>query len=295
MYQRFCTSLCLLLGVCTLPAFGQVQLEWKFTPKDTFYLETVSTIKQTMNALGKETRQDIDLTMVLSFTVKDKTADSTVIEQKIETFKVAGKTNPPDEKVLEQMLGATFTITFNQKMEIVKFEGYEDLIKKIGSDDPQSRKTIEEMMPLDTMKKSLQDALAFLPATPVKPGDKWETKQEQSLGPLGSLTRTMNFAYEGKVTANDKELHKITFTATAAYAPPKDQKKNEAFQVTKGNVTVKDLAGTIYFDAAAGRLSWSEMKMNLEGNLSLLIGTTPLEMSVRQEMTTTTRLLDKKP
>src|SRR5262249_34838278 len=45
MLRRCCLGVLFVLGVLTLPARGQVQLQWKFKPEETFYVETVSKLK----------------------------------------------------------------------------------------------------------------------------------------------------------------------------------------------------------------------------------------------------------
>src|SRR5947209_5421020 len=74
----------LLFGGLSVPAYGQVKMEWKFNEGDKFYVEDVTTMKQKIEFQGKGFDQTLKTTMVTSYTVKKKTTDGVVLQQKIE-------------------------------------------------------------------------------------------------------------------------------------------------------------------------------------------------------------------
>jgi hypothetical protein len=286
----------LVLGGLAAPAAGQVTLEWKFNKGDTFFLETVSTFKQTLTTQGKESKQDFEMIAVLGFTVKEKNADnSVVLEQRVEGLSVkAGGAGAADEKVIKQMTGATFTVTLSPKMEVVKFEGYDELIKRLAGEDATVQQTIKAALTEESMKKSVREALAFVPGKPVEKGAQWDATFEESLGPLGSLTRKLQYTYVGPDKLEGKEAEKITFTGSVTYTPPKADAA-APFQVAKGKIEADGLKGTIFFDAAAGRLLASETQLRLKGDLTLTVGGQSFETKMQQDVTNKTRLLNQRP
>jgi len=281
----------------TVPARGEVRLAWKFNQGDVFYVETASRCRQTMTALERAFKQDVEQTTVLRFTVKEKTQDQVVLEERIESMKVrdAARSGTVDDRTIQQMQGASFTVTLGPKGDVVKFAGYEPLLKGLAGDDLKIRNTIQAAMTEDALKKSAREAFAFLPDKPVNPGATWERTSEDALGPLGAMSRTATYTYVGTETVDGRPLDKITWTAHVTYAPPMNKNPPGSFLVKSGKLEVDDSKGTLYFDAAAGRLARSAMTMTVKGDLGLDASGTAFASKFRQELTTKTRVLDKKP
>jgi hypothetical protein len=268
---------------------------------DVFYLKTESVIKQTTKTLGKELKQDTEQTTVLSFRVKEVKEDkSLVVEEKVESLKSksSGPADPAEAKVLEQMQGAKFDITFGPRMEILAFEGYDELLKKLSGDNAGVRDLIRDILPEEAMKKSAREALTvFLPDKAVNPGEKWTYKgPPEPLGPLGSLKQEINYVYDGNAQVNGKEVAKISFTSAVTYVPPKGSAaKSAPFQIKQGNLSAENAKGLLYFDANAGRLVLSESRMTLRGALTVQVSGTDLLTDMQQEVSTKTQLFNEKP
>jgi hypothetical protein len=306
MPQRFWIGAVLALGVLALPTFSQaqqVQLEWKVKEGDKFFLETVSSFKQSMKTLGKELKQDREDTVVYSVTVAKKNADnSVVLDEKIESVSVKNTGGPAgvpaaEDKFNQQLKDAVFHVTLTPRGEVTKFDGYDELVKKITGDDANARKIVNAVLSEEGLKRSATEAFGLLPAGPVKQGDKWgeDRTVEAPLGPLGSFTIKKGFTYDGKDSINGKSVDKITFSGTAVYAPPKTADSPLPFQVVKGDLKADDIKGTIYFDGAAGRLVGSETTLRLKGNVTISVSGTNLDTEAQQDQAVKTRLLDKLP
>jgi hypothetical protein len=307
MAQRSWVGAVLALGVLAFPAPGraqQVQLEWKLKEGDKFFLETVTSFKQTLKTLGKELKQDRQDNVVYGVSVLKKNDDKTAqLEEKIESVAVRNTGGPAgtpaaEDKFNQQLKDATFRVTLTPRGEVTKFEGYEDLVKKIAGDDTNARKVVQAVLSEDGFRRSAAESFGLLPAGPAKPGDKWgeDRKVEAPYGPLGSFTVTKTYTYEGKDTINGKSVDKITFTGTAVYTPPKTADAGAMpFQVVKGELKADDIKGTMYFDADAGRLVGSEAAMRIKGSLTITVSGTNLDTEMQEDVAVKTRLLDKLP
>jgi hypothetical protein len=323
MLRRYGLGLILLASVTALPARGEGALEWKFKEGDTFYLQTVSTFKQSMKAMGKELKQDVGLSSVMGYEVEKVGADGTIVlKQTIESVQIntSGGAVAPDEK----LQGASVTITLApqkstlkvegkeqeiKKLEVVKLEGYDALVEKLSGYDPMKStgdKTVYDLIksiltPQSLQQSARQSLLAYLPhnKTMPKPGDGWiGLPTLVSLGPLGDMEITDNYKYEGQGKLNDKDYEKISFTIKAAYTLPKLDKpadKAPSFTATKGKVDVEDGKGTLYFDAVAGRLMQFESSLRTKGTLSLVINGENVDTDFTQDQTTQVKLLAEKP
>jgi len=171
--QRYWLGAVLTLGVLSVPAHGQATLEWKFKPGETFFLETVSTFKQTMQTPGKTFKQDLEQTTVFEINVKDVNPDkSVVLEEKVAgiQFKnAAAGAGGPEEKFGQQLQGATFTLTLGPDGKPAKLEGYADVVKKIAGTDEQAKKAVEAILTEDSLKRTAAEAFSFLPGKPSPP------------------------------------------------------------------------------------------------------------------------------
>src|SRR6266568_1692864 len=81
---------CVALSALGAPAAEGTKLELKFKTDDVFYVETISSTKQTMEFAGIKQESDTESTTVTKFKVLKSDKDGTVIEQKIESIKNKG-------------------------------------------------------------------------------------------------------------------------------------------------------------------------------------------------------------
>jgi hypothetical protein len=294
MMRRGLLALGFVAGLLSAPIYAQTPLEWKFTKGDAFRLQTVSTINQKMKLLdqagkpeGKEVRQDIEYTVIMSYKVLDKTQDGNVVlETQVESMKFKKANGPlvPDEKVQ----GATFTISLNAKREVTDLKGYEEFIKKLASEDPTAAKTLPMIITKQALMQSAKEAFGFLPDKPAK---TWTRDIESPLGPLGNLTIKNAYKDEGSDTYDNKPVQKISVESTVTYkAPTEAQSTGSPFRVVQGDLKSSEGKGTLRFDAAAGRLVVWEQKLKLKGKMSLLISGTKIDAEIDQDQTVKTTL-----
>jgi hypothetical protein len=311
MLRRCWPGTLLLVVVVAFPAPADdaaVKLEWKFKKGDQFFLKTDSIVKQTMRtpALNKELKLDTEQTTVFRVTVQnDPTSDkSVVLEYKIESStaksSTAGGAAAADEKLQQQLAGLTFTVTLSPKGEVTKFDGYEGVIKKLAGDDKNAEKLVRALLSEDELKARATDALGFLPDGPVKIDAKWERESKLPFGPLGSFALKRKYTYNGPAKApSGKAAEQILFQVDATYTPPP---KSEAaaglpFQVVKGDLKAENFKGVVFFDAAAGRLHYTDRTVNLKGTVTFASpgggGEIVTEVTLDQVVRTT--VSDQKP
>jgi hypothetical protein len=301
MLQRFWGAV-LALTVLAAPAHGQVNLEWKFKKGDKFWLESTSTLNQSMKALGKELRQDMDITFLFAVVVQDVDANkNAVLEQtleKVEVKNTGGPTGeiPAEDKFNQQVKGTTFRLTVTPRGEVTKFEGYEELIKKLAGDDAAARKTVKAVLSEEYLKRAATDVYGVVPPGPVKIEEEWTKKQELALGPLGGFTLSRTYKYEGKDNLAGKPYDKISVKGEGAYSPPKaDEAGGFPFQVTKADLKPEGIAGTVWFDEPAGRLVQLDLSMKVKGTLTAVVSGNTLDTELDQARSVKVRVLDKPP
>jgi len=295
MLRKAWVGAVLVFGGLSVPAYGQVKLEWKFNEGDKFYVEDVSTMKQKIGFMGKDIDQTLKTTMVTSYTVKKKTgSDVVVLEQKIEgvDVKSMGGIGGETDKMMEKLKGAKFTITLNLKDgKITAFEGYEDFIKALTEGNEEAGKFVKMMLSEDVLKKGCEEVFTFLPGKAVAKGEAWKKEQTIPFGPLGSFKTINDYTYQGK----EENLEKIALKAQLTYAPPKGDAGFGLFKIVKGNLKSEGARGTLLFDAKKGRLSKYSMAMVFRGSLTMDIMGNMIDMEVTIDQNSNSRVLNRNP
>jgi hypothetical protein len=294
MFQKSWVGVLLILAGTSVPAYGQAQMKFKWTKGSTFYLENVTDMKQTIEVMGQKIEQDMKNKSINSYKVLDITDEGVVLEQKIEAVKITatGPAAGKQEEIAEKMKGATFKMTISPAGKVTKFEGYDELIERIGAGNDAVKKLLKSVMNKETMSRSSEEAFGFLPDKPVNKGDQWKREMKLSMGPLGEFKVDNSFSYEGKEGSADK----IGVTAIMSYTAPKEDAGGDLpFSVSKGDLKSEGAKGTIHFDAGTGKLVKYEMKLRIKGSLTIQVMGNMATMDLDQDQTTTIRAIDKLP
>ncbi len=292
MLRRSFVAFALLVIGFTVPAQAQVALEWKLKKGDLFYVRSVTTYKQKMKAINREFPQEGETTVVFSFFVENKTDEGYLLKQTIEGVleKAAGKDPVSDEK----SAGAMFTLLIAPDGEIRKFDGYDAYIRKLAGEDEMARKTIQALVPEESLKRTAREIFSFLPERKVKEGETWERSVEVPTGPLGQQRFINTYKFEGQGELAGKKVEKIGLTTTIDYKAGKPDPALGS-SVLSGEMKVEDGKGTMYFDAAAGQLIQIESKMTLRGRMILSVSGTNVEAELQREQTNKTVVLSENP
>jgi hypothetical protein len=298
MLRRGLLALALSAGLVGVSARGQTPLAWKFNKDDAFRYQTVSTSKQVMKLLdkkgkpeGKEIVQEIEYDMTASYKVLDATPDGgAVLEMKVESmqFKNAAAFASP---ILtdKEVQGATLKITLNAKREVTNIDGFEAYLKKLAVGDSNALKRLQTLVSKELLTESARNAFGFLPSKPAK---SWTRDIVIPLGALGDLAITNTYKDEGSDQLEGKAVQKIVFDSAVKYSPPSAKGPSGDVRVEKGELKRTDKnKGTIYFDAAAGRMVATNYQITLTGTMSLVCQGTPIDAEISQDQKTKTTLL----
>jgi hypothetical protein len=247
--MRRCVSLgvFLLLTAGVAPVRGQTTLAWDLKKDATFYVMTVSTCEQNLDALEKQARQKLVQATNLAIKVLDKTADQAVLQVTIDETSIA----PRGEEVVNRfgglIKGTSFKVTLGPNMQVKQLDGYQDLVKKLAGDDAEARRSVEALLSEEALRKSLTQVFTTLPAKPMTRGETWKQETTETVAPLGTAKRTTVYKYEGKGKLGDRsDFDVISFTGTAALSADKAPAVPTRFQVVKADLKADDVKGTIW-------------------------------------------------
>jgi hypothetical protein len=302
----------LLVAMMGLCAYGQepVKLEWKFQKDKAFYQDMNTKTKQTMKIMAMDTvTQNQDQTFIFSWTPLEQDKDKNwIIEQKIEGVKMdieiggnkisydstnaSASTGNPLADFFKALVGSKFKLTISPDMKVLKIEGKDDFIGRLVKANPQMEPLLKQILGDEALKQMADPAFAALPPHPVKKGDTWKKDSKLDMGPIGTYDTTYNYTYEGK----DGKLDKIKVDTVLKYKAPEAGAAGQLpFKIKAAKLDSKNATGTIWFDNEKGRMDHSDMKLTLEGKLTIEIGGMTSEVDLTQEQDTKVTTTDQNP
>jgi hypothetical protein len=287
---------------------GKVTLAWKFEKDKTFFQEMTTKTTQNLKVMGQDVAQTQNQTFWFSWTPKEEKDGAWTIVQKIEGIKMSitineqtisfDSTNPTTgqnnalAEFFKQLVGSEFKLTIGKDMKVSKVEGREQFIQKLGSASSQMEPLLKKILSEDALKQMADPTFGIVPGKEVVKGETWTKESKLDLGPIGSYINIFTYKYEGK----DGDLEKISVTTALTYKTPTDATEGLPFRIKTATLTSnKEAGGTLYFNAAKGRLEKSNLTMKLEGSLDIEIGGTTTKVELKQEQTTVVATSDTSP
>jgi RNA polymerase sigma factor (sigma-70 family) len=290
-------------------------LRWKFVKNTPFYQEVTTTTLQTMKAMNSDVQQAQGQTFYFSWTPVRKDGRNWQLKQRIEGVKMdidiggnkieydstreTAAANPLSE-FFKQLVGSESRVTLNEEYKVLKVDKVrrrDDLLKKPSVADPALEKALgtvrEQVFSEDAAR--LVDEMLFegLPLGPVEAGDSWTQKRWWELGPLGQCRATYRYTYLGREGGLDRIA--IRVESALKGRPPAEDGVGLPFTFKKGEWKCTEGRGTLLFDRDRGRVTRLDLRLRIEGRLTIEIGgqESPVEMS--QTQTITVRTTDTNP
>jgi hypothetical protein len=287
-------ALLFVVVVLAAPVYGQeVQLKLKFKEGEKFWVEDVTTTKQTVTTLGQAIMSEEKTTMLTSYTVKKVTADAIVLDMKIEDVQVKTEAGLGGElsKILEKTKNSAFTVTLAPDGKVTKFEGFAEVAKKLTGGDDAAAQLIKDLVNEEIFTKGIEQAFSFLPDKSVKKGDTWTRDTKYPGGPLGDFKASNTYTYNGKGDGGEE----IAVKQSLQYVAPKGGVVAGLAKVVRGDLKGDQAGGTFIFDADKGRLVSASTAMRISGSLTLDIGGQQAQVDLVMDSKGTSKVHGKNP
>lgn len=297
MLRRCALALTLVLAGAVSPSLAQVSLGWKLKDGDKFFVETTTTLSQTLKLTDREVKQEIETTSMMAFTVRKRNDDgSLVLEQMVESLDFRAKSGVPqpvDER-FARVKGSAFEVSISPTGEVTKFAGFDEVVKKVVGEDASAQRLARIALQEDAFRRIPATLFGVVPTKKVNKGDKWEHKSTVTQGLLGTLTITSQCSYVGTDALGDKQRDKVECTGTATFTPTTSA-PSLPFSISKAELKADEIKGTFYIDSNAGRVVQGEQKVHLKGPVTFAIGGATHQTEVDQTQTIKMQVLDKNP
>jgi hypothetical protein len=221
---KFCLGV-LLIVVHALPAFAQVQLEWKLLPQDKFFVEIqtaneektwvlqpVTNPLDAARAAGSllacagqpqlhllqsqwvgqrlvEGRQKVETITLLQFEVLKRNDKETVLEQTILHTQINRAGSPASKVFGPQFKDLKLTVTLGPSLETnnLELEGYEAMLKSVTEKSPDVAKEVARFKAVCSEAALKQQIRNIFVALPAKAITKGDTWSEETEEDLTAL------------------------------------------------------------------------------------------------------------
>lgn len=284
----------LLLTALLAPArcSAQDELRWKFLSGETLKYVVQQKMQTEMKLNGQTINQSMQQSMDMSWKVAavtpagDAAVAQTVdrVQMKMEggpigtvqfdTNSGEASTNPAVNRMAEvfkKIIGQEFRVTMKSTGKVENVVVPPTLLQAIKETTAGAASALNE----DTLKQMMEQSSVILPAGPVSPGQTWESSQEVKL-PFGRMKVNSKMTYEGRESTTG--LVKIAMRPVITVTPD----ENAALQMT---LKKSEGQGYVYFDAAKGRITRSELDLTLE--MQVIVQGQTVDQTVQQKTTMT--------
>jgi hypothetical protein len=277
-----------ILTLLFVGAADQYTLQWKLQEGDTFYNKTSIVMEQSIDAAGEAGNQTITIDTVLRFKVKSSKPGTTVVEMTYLENKIDAP-RLPGANIGDKLKGVSFTATLNDKMEVIKLEGYDKFLEALTDGDENQKKLMKSVMPETTIRQMFGQTFVLAPGKPVAIGDTWNRTDKMALGALGSVEAKGAF----KLESVKGDIATITVKADLSFKP--GEGGDLPLKITKADLKADKFTGTHKFDMKLGRVVETRVDMEMSGTMTFEVAGKSLDVKLAQKMKAVGTITDKNP
>jgi hypothetical protein len=251
-----------------------VSLSWHFKPGATLHYVAKQEVVQNISSAAVSGKMNVGITLDLTWAVQSVDAQQVAsLTQTIDRVQMIadgpqgmktqydsasgkepeGAAKSPDAKALWLLVKKPMTLKINPQGKILEFKLPQDVLDQIQKTPAVQSlgKTFSE----EGMKQVV--GLSALPQESLVPGKSWNDESLYENPQAGKQKVKSTYTYVGPKTVEGKPAQQIDSLVTLEVLPPEQQ-------VAKIEIKEQHGTGTIYFDAAAGRLLQSTTTMKLK-------------------------------
>jgi hypothetical protein len=286
-----------------------------------YYQQSTTKVLQVIRVQGQELSQIQESTFFYKWEPLSQTPDGKwIVKQTVEGLRMSidisgnavvydsrqkdatgSASNPGLINFFKNLEGSSFEVTMSKdfKVESVNPRDRDAFLAKLAANNAQMDALLKKIMTDEALKQMVDPTMGLIPDQPQPINGTWLRKNTLSLGPIGTYEVTYNFKY----AARNGDLDRVDVTTTLAYFPPKDTTEGLLFKIKAGTLTTpppKDKDGKplppgtplppnghMLYNFKTGRIQHAEVKLDLEGDLTVAIGGSDTNVNLKQTQTTT--------
>ncbi|MHC5542347.1 DUF6263 family protein [Singulisphaera rosea] len=295
--------LLLVVAIGGSPA-SAATLRWKFKPGETLHYEMNQKTVTSVNAGGDEQSKET-VTMITNMTWAIKSVDAegkaeltqTIdrvrikIEAALGTFQVDSKETKsplnPLEPYFKALIGTPFPFKMDAQGVLSDVKVPESVIqslRELGGGAAGGNAMFTE----DGLKTMITQSSVPLPKEDLAVGKTWSQQEKIPTPPLGSMTLSKTFRYQGPGTVAGAELEKVGVEVVAGV-------ESEPGVASQVKIAAQDIKGELAFDNTAGRIAQSNLSEKIERVLSILNADKKVNITQKTDTTLNMKLVPDAP
>lgn len=250
-----------------------IELKLNLKSGDQFTYEMTTTQKMTQSQMGKKIDLNQEMIFTFDYAVKSQSANETNLEATYQRIRMKQHSDMGDMEVdsdqpdkaspmykeLLNLKGKTFGITLNDKGEVTKVSGMDQLGGNSMSDS--------------SLRSMLEMSFKLYPDHPVKPGDTWKNEFQSDLG--GIMKMKLSNTYELiQVKEGIAEIKTESVISS-------EKGNNDKVEMNLSGTQ----SGIMRLDVKSGMLKDSKLKQKLSGKMKASGMEIPMDMESDVMMT----------
>jgi hypothetical protein len=280
---------------CTLPGFPQKVPKVPLKEGKTFYQVVTTTIQQDMMVQGMEVRQTSASVLQLSWTPIKQRGEAWEVRCKVIGVKqgIAIGDNKikfgPQDPAFKAMIGAEFTLTINDRMEVAKLDAGQ-VVNRIGQAPAQLRPILQSICGEVALKELTEPTQVVFPQGLLDKDKLLRRTTATPGGALGTIQLDSTFS-KGHAQGDELEIKvDSVVTPKPSSTPPNDL----PFKIRKVGFKAGKASGLLKTDARTSRVLQSTRKIEVSATVEIEIDglETQLEIRQLQETVVTTTNVD---
>lgn len=272
---------------------------------------TVSSMKQTQTADGKEFNTEIQKTDVSmrtsvgkdeegNFLLKNQnkqlkvsiTGDASgeyVFDSKADNRQSGTLLSDSLNSVYDRLSGTDYVFTLAPCGEVLLVNGFQELLQDVLMGNPLGTQFVSGGTD-ESARASLNEQRIIFPEKPVKPGDTWEIPINVQLPGIGTFKGKRTYTFVGSDKVGKLNTVKINVRSDLTAEIDIQMKTTSV----SGTLSVEASSGTVHFDPVAGRLVSMDVNYTLGGELIVNNNGAKSSMKTKQTQTRRVDLVIKK-
>jgi hypothetical protein len=270
-----------------VPKAARVDLNWKFTKGDTFYVRYEAEHTEASGGPGGD-KSEVRRVCVWRFQVLEAAATETKLELEFVSYHVgtrpAGKPYRMNE--VKAASGETVTVTLDETRRVTKVVGMPRVARAVA--DPLARRFLSD----DQMRPELTDLFRSCTDTPQSVAGEWTAKGVQPIG--DGLVAKVEF--RGQLASVKGDVATVTGEEDVTVEPDPVLVRQLRIPALGGvRLTGMKNPVRVTFDVKAGRLVSREATRELSGRIETGNGIGPVDTAVTSKVRTTATVSATKP
>jgi len=205
--------------------------------------------------------------------------------------------DPSDQSTFlgKRLRNVSFRVRLNAAGQVQQFEGYDALVTRVSAGNQQFARMFKSMLSRETLEQMFVEFLQMAPSAEEPNATEWTREFDVSLGPLGTMAVTKQFKISGVENHLDREMIKVQFSGAAKYSEPAESHDNLNFKIESGELTVRQLSGTAWFDPQQESLVELQSSFEIGGEFAMRVGDDKAKVSLSQKEQTRIQILESTP